>query len=342
MSETRSSGGDRDGAAELLAAARARLSAAARDVALPPALRLTEWQRTIVSALLAGLVRSLEDELRVRLAALFQEEGLHAALTSAHLPIAQPILEEGSSLSDPGLIAALLRRAEEHRLQAQGDHRLLGELAGDSDPAVAAEAMSLLILQSGRIDIFGEPVMGRSELPAEVQHRLVWTIAAALRRYMTRFHSVLPAAADSALSAAAADLLAGYDEGEGVEAHASRLARRLAELARLDDSFVAGLIPGAGLPLLLAALAVRGGIEPSAVWDLLSAPSGRGAALLLRAAALGRDSAASILLQLGASEAAIPGQIDAFEAFEAEEADAVLAPWRADQAYRSAIAGFGA
>src|SRR3954451_19112106 len=138
MSDTRPSGGEVDGAAELLASARARLSAAAADLALPRALRLSEWQRTTVSHLLEGLIAAIEGELRAALAVAVADEALRAALGSAHLPIALPILEEGASLAEPELIAALLRRAEESRLGAGADHRLLGELAGDEDPAVAA------------------------------------------------------------------------------------------------------------------------------------------------------------------------------------------------------------
>src|SRR5688572_30825458 len=116
MSETVPSG-DTGGAARLLAAARERLSVAAADLALPGPLRLSEWHRATISALLAGLVRGIEDELRAALASrLADREAVHAALTSAHVPIALPILEGSPALRDPALIGALLRRAEEHRL----------------------------------------------------------------------------------------------------------------------------------------------------------------------------------------------------------------------------------
>ncbi|HEY0412282.1 MAG TPA: DUF2336 domain-containing protein [Allosphingosinicella sp.] len=337
MSDTRPSGGEVDGAAELLASARARLRAAAADLAIPQPLRLSEWQRTIVARLREGLVRGIEDALRAALADRFTDTGLRAALGSAHLPLALPILEAAGSLSDPFLVGALLRRAEESRLAGGADHRLLAELAGDDDAEVAAEAMSLLILQGSRADGFGEPVMGRAELPAELQHRLTWTIAAALRRYLVERHDVAPAAADQAVAAAVAHVLAGYDEGDGTEARSLRLARRLAQTGRLDDAQLAVLLPEAGLPLLLGALAARGGVAPSEAWALIAEPGGRGAILLLRAAGLGREAAAAILLQLGAGEAALPARLDAFETIDPSEADGLLQPWRADPAYRSAI-----
>src|SRR5215218_3428812 len=147
MSEVRANGGELDGAAQLLASARARVSAAIADLALPEAFRLSDRQRITVAHLLRRLVGDIEDELRSALAAHFvgeEEAPLRAALSSATLPIAIPVLERGGALADPELFALLLRRAEERRLaRAAPEPRLLTELAGDSDPAVAAAAVSL-------------------------------------------------------------------------------------------------------------------------------------------------------------------------------------------------------
>jgi hypothetical protein len=344
MSDVRLSGSEEDGAAQLLASARARLCAAAADLALGDAHRLTEWQRATVSALLAGLVRAIEDELRSALAGRFEApayEGLRAALSSAQLPIALRVLQTGSSLFDPALLAVLLRRAEEHRLAA-ADHVLLGALAGDGDEAVAEEAMSLLVLQGSRLDPFQGPLIGRGELPAEVQHRLVWTIAAALRRYMVAHHRVDPATADEALSACAEALLAQYDEGAGVEAGSLRLVHRLSALGRLDDGFVTRALSEGTLPLFIAALGVRAGLASPAAAEILTDSAGRGAPLLLRAAGIARPAAAAILLQMQPSETALAAQLDAYDGATPEQAARLLAPWRADAAYRSAIASLAA
>jgi hypothetical protein len=339
MSDTRPSGGEVDGAADLLASAHARVAAAAADLALPAEARLSEWQRTTVSRLLADLLRRIEEELRSALAGTFEEAEVRAALGSAHLPIAEPILAGGFALLDPPLTAALLRRAEEHRLRGADGHALLGDLAGDDDQAVAAEAMGLLILESGRVDRFGDPAVGRSDLSADIQHRLAWRVAAALRRYLVRAQGVPAARADEALAAAVSGLLARYDEGAGAEATAYRLAHRLDELGRLDDRLLGGLL-GGGLPVLVSALAVRTRLDPADAWTLLA--DRRGAILLLRAAGCGRETAANILLDLGAGEGALPGRLDVFDSLDAEAAAAELAAWRADPAYRAAILEVGA
>lgn len=342
MSEWRPSG-ELDGAAELLASARARVAAALADLALPEALRLTDRQRNLVSSLLAALVRSIEDELRADLAEGFPDPGhepLRAALSSAHVEIALPILRARPAMPDAALMNALLRRAEEHRLHraAGAENALLLDLTGDPDEALAGGAMALLIAQGGRVDAFQEPLIARTELSAELAHDLVWAIAAALRLYAIERHGVDPAAADAAVAAAAKAVLAGHDEGEGLDAHCLRLVLRLRETGRLDDDFVARAMTEGSLPLFLAAVAVRADLDSASAWELLSDPSSRGPALLLRAAGVGRGAAAAILLALAADEGDLPRRLDLFDSAGETEARGLLTLWRTDPGYRAALA----
>jgi hypothetical protein len=342
MSEVRANGGELDGAAQLLASAHARVAAAIADLALPDAFRLSDRQRFTVVHLLGRLVGDIEDELRSALALHFaadRDAPLRAALSSASLPIAMPILEAGGALADPGLFALLLRRTEEHRLaRAAPDHRLLTELAGDEDPAVAAAAVSLLIAGSRRLDAFHEPLVASGDLPAEVAHALAWTVAAALRTYLLARHAVAPAAADGAVTAATSALLGRYDEGAGADALARRLALRLEERARLDDLLLARAAGEGALPLLLAGLSLRTGLDPQALWELLPDASGRGPAIVMRAAHLDRDAAASILLHLAGREEAVAAQLDVYDSLDAAQARHHMLLWSLDPAYRAAVA----
>jgi hypothetical protein len=342
MSEVRASGGELDGAALLLASARARVAAAMADLALPEALRLSDRQRITVSHLLRRLVGDIEDELRSALAAHFaadEDEPLRAALSSASLAIAIPVLEGGGALADPALFALLLRRAEEHRLtRAAPERRLLTELAGDSDEAVAAAAVSLLIADSRRLDAFHEPLMAGGDLPAEVAHGLAWTVAAALRTYLIARHQVAPAAADAAVTAAASAWLGRYDEGAGADPLARRLALRLEERGRLDDHLLVRSVSEGALPLFLAGLSLRSGLDLPALWELLPDAEGRGPSILLRAAQVGREAAASILLHLAGREEAVAAQLDLYDALDSAEARRHVLLWRLDPAYRSAVA----
>ena len=340
MSELRRSVSELDGASRLLASARARVSAAAADLAISSDLRLSERQRATISALRPKLVRTVEDELRSGLVDSFDDDALRASLSSAHLDIAGPILDQQLASADPLLVAALLRRAEEHRLHRAGagaENAMLIDLAGDSDPAIAGEAMALLIAQSRRFDPFQEPILVRTDLPAELEHHLVWTIAAALRQYIVQHHRVAAAAADDALARAASSLLAGYDEGETLDAHCLRLARALRDSGRLDDAFTRRALAESGLPLFLAILGVRLGLDTASVWEVLSARTAHGAAVLLRAAGIARDEAGAILFILIQDELALVPQLDLFDGLSDADAADLLTLWRADPDYRAAV-----
>lgn len=339
MSELRPSGEGVDGAAQLLASAHARVAAAAADLALPDDLRLTERQRHVMGAMLARLVRDIEDALRAALVAAVAGDALHAALSSAQVEIALPVLADSGALGAPTLTDALLRRAEEHRLHGAGaaDNALLIELAGDGDQRLAGEAMGVLIAQGIRLDPFREPLLPRADLPAELDHHLVWTIAAALRRYMVQRHGLAPAEADAVLAESSARLLAGHDEGEAMDARCRRLAAALRDAGRLDDQVLLRALTDAGLPLFIAILSLRAGFDQDAVWQMLSARSTRGTALLLRAAEVERRTAGALLLALGSDEQAAAAQLDVFDGLTTAEAAGLLSLWRVDPGYRAAI-----
>ena len=343
--------GKSDAARLLLAAARERFAVAATDLLLPDQARLTEWQRITAAGLLLRLVRTVEEELRARLAEHFERhDALHAALSSAHVPIALPILERAQALRDAELTTVLVRRVEEHRFwkaREPGPDRIgeyLYELVHDEEGDIAAEAMALVIARSRRFDRFEEPVMARVELPAELQHRLVWMVAAALRQYIIQQHEV--GAVDGAVEEAAGALVAGYDEGETLEAVAMRLSRRLHRSGRLDGSALSRIAGDGVLPLFIAGLSVMCALDPGAAWEVLSDPRGRGPALMLRAAGIERDEAAAILLALnargplfsGAEGDAAAGQLELFDTVDVAAAREVLRLWQAHPAYRAAVA----
>jgi uncharacterized protein (DUF2336 family) len=343
MSDQRATGLDRGGeGARLLKAAARQRAVVLADLFLPEPLRLTDWQRATVRFLLERLVRTIEDELRASLADHFaDEESVHAGLTSAQVEIAQPLLDRSAALQDGELLAALLRRAEEHRLYRSSAPNavegLLRALIRDPAAGVSGEAMAVLVGTSRRLDRFLEPVAARTELSPDLQHRLVWTVAAALRVYLTDRHGIDPARADEAVAAAASTMLDSYDEADRLEARAARLVERLDSSGRLDDASIARFATEGSLPLLLAGLGARTGLGYASVWEIAVAPGGRGAALLVRAAGLARDEAAAILLRLFEDEEVIAAQIDLFDTLDAEQAALALRLWMLDPAYRSAL-----
>jgi uncharacterized protein (DUF2336 family) len=334
--------------------ARERLATALVELFLPADSRLTDQQRITMARLLAGLVSAVEDDLRRRLIELLDAEapdGLKAALAIARIEIAGPILENAQVLRDADLVAVLLRRADEHRLASALVLRaaprelgagLIDQLLDATDPGVAAAAMGLLIAESRRFDHFGDPVVARTELPAELQHRLVWWVAAALRTYMISRHGLDPVAADRATVAAASAMLAGYDEAVTLEGRAFELAARLNRAGGIDDALLVRALTEGRLAFLAAALGLRAGIDASAAWDMIVDSEGSRLAVLLRAIGCGRDAAAEILLRLALvdrrAEEGVADRIDAFDDLDHDRAASAIRPWRLDGEYRRAIA----
>ena len=186
--------------------------------------------------------------------------------------------------------------------------------------------------------------MAQVELSAELQHRLVWIVAAALRHYIVQHHHV--SSVDAAIEEAAAALLARYDEGEGFEVRAMRLVRRLHRAGRMNGSLLARLLGEGSLPLFIAGAAVLCSLDYAAAWEVLSDPRGRGPALLLRAAGLSRKDAAAILLALNAQGRLFSGlegdaaqeQLELFDGVDEDGARDVLRLWQADPFYRASVA----
>lgn len=188
--------------------------------------------------------------------------------------------------------------------------------------------------------------MGETDLPAELHHRLVWMVAAALRQYMVQRHSIPAGAADAAIGDAAGAMIAAHDEGASLEACCTRLAQKLHRAGRLEGADLTDILGQGMLPLFLAGIAARCGLDYSATWELLADPHGRGAAMLLRAAHVKRTDAAAILLTLnthgrifsGQDGDAAAAQLALFDDSSEAEAHELLRLWRIDPGYRGAIA----
>ena len=108
-------------------------------------------------------------------------------------------------LRDADLGNVLVRRVEEHRFwkahaPAEGED-LLFELVRDARRGGRRRGDGAGDRPRRRFDRFQEPDMGQVELPAELQHKLVWLVAAALRHYIVQQHGL--AAVDGVIEEAA-------------------------------------------------------------------------------------------------------------------------------------------
>lgn len=325
---------DSDGLALLRTLAKQRQSLRC-ELKIPEEQRLSDRERIGARRAAEILTRQLEDELRARLAPYFADvEALHASLTSARVSIAWSILERTGIWADEELIACCLAFSSGHDTSAEGaaaTRTLLTRLVADPSEPVAAHAMGLLVAASRQLD--EEPSV--DALPVELLHRLTWHVAAALRIFLVEQHGLAPARTDEAIARETTALLVSYDDAAGIEALAQRLARELHREERASDSLEALATVDRRSGLFDALLAVRTHLRWDAVKDLLADRAGRGLVLLLKAAGINRSTAATILS--GLQPLAAERLMAVFDGLSEDEAQASLAPWRADPMYRSAL-----
>lgn len=332
-------------ATQAWARADARLADAIDDLFLPEDSRLNDQVRARVTQTLAALVAGIEIDLRrhaarvlvgmgdtARAEALLEHGDVFARLARAGLLRDVDLLDELLARVQLDLMADALPAT----LAAAEMPTLLVRLTEVPDRVVAKAAAALLAANTRRQSANEAGTVEACALPADVQHRLVWRIAAALRECDD-------ARADRAIAQAAVRSLAAYDEEDRPEGVAMRLARaidaRPAELAAL----LLEALGDRSLILFAAVLAHALATDPDQLRAMVVEPEGERLWLALRAVSLDRETIARVALALSEADPrrdieAFADRLDAVAAVPADEARAALAPFALDRDFRAAMA----
>ena len=306
-------------------AGRDRLAIVAADFFLDESGRLTDEERSLMAAMLRGLVADIADELIAGLPPMM------AAQSDAARDGAYRLLRNTGLLERVGLVALLLRRADEQQLSARmdrGPDASVAGLVGDEDASVAESAMALTLARGRRRDRFGRLGIEFDDLEAEDAVAVVHAVASALREGLER-------EGDQPLEAAAQALLSRHDEGRRLEASVAALARALEAGARAGDDMVRRLAQDGDAALLVGLLARRAGIDGVDAWNFFT---GGEAMLLARLAGCDRGTAAQILAAFDSmfGPAAADRVIDSFDAIDDERVERCRRWMRLDPHYRGA------
>jgi hypothetical protein len=340
--------------------ARVRMTGALNDLFRSPDSRLNDRDHATASRMLAHLVTDIERALRERLVGDGLLDGFDATrleLADLEQPIAWPRLAHSRVMREPVLIGLLMRRCQEHYvgqalrrvypLRHGIKQSMLDRLAAHADSRIEEAASNFLITDSRRIDRFGDPLLDRADLPLELQHRVTWWVAAALRDHMTSADEVDREAADRALVAAAASLLENYDNAGAIDSRAADLVSIVKDVEGIDDSLIAALLTEGQLPIWISALSLRAEIDAESVWPMIADADGSRLTLLLRAINMDRALALGSLVELFVARGGVISEQDArlteaaaaFDALSVEDALAAIKPWRPTDHYRRAVAG---
>lgn len=199
----------------------------------------------------------------------------------------------------------------------------------------------MLIAESRRRGGEGGALAG-TDLPAELHHKLVWLVAAALRERHAAMAGDAIDTLDRALSEAAHRSLAAHDEGDRVEAAAMRLAAAIDAQPRELPEMLNEALGDRRVALFTALIAHALGLRHEIARELVFDPAGDRLWLALRAIDLPRTAIARIGYALSEADPrrdleSFADALDAIMGIAPDTARAALAPLRLDADYRSAM-----
>src|SRR6478672_11553436 len=214
-----------------------RLATVRRDFFLNPRERLTEQERALMTAMLQCLVSDIADSIRAAL-----PSGRIAANDEGDAALVEALTESGL-LDEPGLMALLLRRADEERISTAArarsgrrEARVLQGLVSHDYGAVAAAAMALILGRGRRRDRFGQCLVAFDDLSDSSAEHLAHAVAAGMRRELAGGRGV--PAADVELTAASDAVLDSHDPERSIESLTAALVHLLDEGASLTDELI--------------------------------------------------------------------------------------------------------
>lgn len=337
-------------AAAVDARGRARLATAIDDFFLVEQGRLDDRTRAVITQNLSSLIAAVEGAIAAHAARLLlaRDAVTPAARVQQAGGSVLARLSDAGLLRDSDLMAELIARARQELIgdalpaeaPAQADApSLLTRLANHGDMVVATAANALFAAESRRRGLLDG--VGQSDLPAELHHRLVWWVAAALRE--RHGDNDDPVALDRALTEAALRNLAAHDEGDRVEAVAMRLAAAYeAGPGELPDLLFEAL-GDRRLALFTALLAHAVGLAYEQARDIVADPDAGQLWLVLRALDAGRIAIARVGLALCEADPrrdleAFADSLDAIMGVSVDDAWAALAPMKRHPDFRAALA----
>ncbi len=309
-----------------------RLATVRRDFFLDSGERLTEQERALITAMLHDLMASLAAAIRVAVGDTI-DPPLPAQIADR--------LGRAGLLDRPGVMRLMLRRADEQRILTNfAGHTgprslpLLPKLVGDSDPAVAAAAMALVVARGRRRDGFGQPRVDPSDLDQSDLRAFAHSVAAAMSP---------DDASDGAFAAAATQVGDSIDTKQSLDRAVDALVEALDLAGRADEALVEAASGEGEVALMVMLFARRAGISPPEVWDHLVTAGAGGPALVTRMAGFGRRTAARLIADLGSSagSASVEDEIARFDELGADVVAAALRHWRLPPDYRAAVRDLG-
>jgi uncharacterized protein (DUF2336 family) len=207
--------------------------------------------------------------------------------------------------------------------------------------------MEYLVAESQRIDRYQEPLLGRSELPPELAHRIFWWVTAALRKGIMERFAVDPAMLDDAMQDAAHAAMRKRPDDQASDP-AERLIEGLVEARQLDERFLVQALRGGKVSAFVAGLGYLCKVEPRVARRIVHDRSGESLAIACRAINVERNNFASLFLltRQGGGKVMSPNtlrdMLKFYDLTTPHRARIALRYWRADSQYIAALSAVDA
>jgi hypothetical protein len=339
------------------ARAEDRLHVAVADFFLDDTARLDDRTRIALAATLGDLIQAVERALRYHAARLLVARDAATLATAIESDDASAFqrLAAAGMLRDPELMRELLGRVRQDLLtdalagespEDPDRPSLLPRLTAAPDTVIAGSAAALLTAESRRRIPAAPGQPAATDLPAELHHRVIWWVAAALRDGFVDLADDSHVVLDRALVDAALRSIAAHDEGDRLEATALRLASALDPQAQELAVLLVEALADRRLSLFIALLARALGLEYADAREIVLDTDGERLWLVLRALELDRAAIARIGLALCDADPArnvdrFADGIDDIVAVAPATARHALAPLLLHRDYRAALVALG-
>jgi hypothetical protein len=248
--------------------------------------------------MLQCLVSDIADAIRAAL-----PSGRIAANDEGDAALVEALTASGL-LDEPGLMALLLRRADEERIataararSGRREARVLQGLVSHDYGAVAAAAMALILARGRRRDRFGQCLVAFDDLPEVSAEHLANAIAAGLRHDLAAARG--PSVADAELAEASDIVLGGHDSERGIESLTAALVHFLDEGGGLTDDLILAAANEGEIGFVAEFLARRAGIPIDSTMDELLSGDPTRLMALFRVAGASRQLSAGLLGGIG-------------------------------------------
>lgn len=345
---------------------RSRLVENITDLFLSEDGRLSEHERMLMSDILGKLISQVETSIRKELADALSDSSVDfpeiaLQLANDEASIARPLLERSQLLQEPDLIDIVKRRTDEHRIAVAmrsnvservsdalveyGNEDVIEALLKNKDAHISEQALEYLVAESRRVDCFQEPLVQRSDLPADLAYQMYWWVSAALRKDILSNFDVDPIAFDSVVRRATAAAMKGQDDNQSAYHKAAQLVRRLAESGQLTIQFLVNALRQQRIIVFVAGIAELGDVTFSTAWRIFSDRGGESFAILAKAIGIDKGQFASLYLLVTQardgdtikSPGVLNDILELFNSTSEKNAQGALQIWQRESAYQEAI-----